>query len=386
MSAGTAALDDLSVRRVLALHPARRLSPFSFSLSAVGHLAVLGLLAVLPTFGTRQLDQTKVYMVNLTPGLGVEAPAPPEAGSMTVEMVELSPPTAKTPPDAPPPQAPARKPEAVELKVPSPQQADKPAPLVSALPDPVLPPRPAPKSEAAESSIPLPPFKAKPVLPDRVLPAPLTWSALSLPDTGLKEHKEIPSLPPPPRPFSSPLPPATALPPRLPRIDDDEPRTVALSRVKRRPAGPEPPPPEPPRQAAPSVSADSRAPKRPVEGPSGPAPAGKRSSLTLETTDFPFTYYLQQLQRKVSERWVPPASTPGGLQVVVFFEIGRDGRIGAPSVEKSSGNAFYDLSALRAVTEASPFPPLPQEFSAASLRVHFGFEVSAPLAQAPGRP
>ena len=43
-------------------------------------------------------------------------------------------------------------------------------------------------------------------------------------------------------------------------------------------------------------------------------------------------------------------------------------------VEKSSGNTLYDQSAVRAVMEASPFPPLPPEFKASSLRVHFGFE------------
>jgi TonB family protein len=58
-----------------------------------------------------------------------------------------------------------------------------------------------------------------------------------------------------------------------------------------------------------------------------------------------------------------------------MFEIGRDGSIREqPELEKSSGNTVYDQSALRAITEASPFPPLPPEFKAASLRVHFGFE------------
>jgi protein TonB len=60
--------------------------------------------------------------------------------------------------------------------------------------------------------------------------------------------------------------------------------------------------------------------------------------------------------------------------VVVLFEIQRDGQVRDPLVEKSSGNNLYDQSALRAVMEASPFPPLPPEFKASSLRVHFGFE------------
>jgi protein TonB len=93
-------------------------------------------------------------------------------------------------------------------------------------------------------------------------------------------------------------------------------------------------------------------------------------------SDFPFTYYLRQIQAKISERWTPPrAAAAGGERAIIMFEIGRDGSIREqPALEKSSGNTVYDQSALRAITEASPFPPLPPEFKATSLRVHFGFE------------
>lgn len=113
-----------------------------------------------------------------------------------------------------------------------------------------------------------------------------------------------------------------------------------------------------------------------------PAPLGRpdstaraTGSISLDVSDFPFTYYLRQLQAKISERWAPPrGAAAGGERAVVVFEIGRDGQIKEPSVERSSGNAIYDQSALRAIMEASPFPPLPPEFRASSLRVHFGFE------------
>ena len=47
-------------------------------------------------------------------------------------------------------------------------------------------------------------------------------------------------------------------------------------------------------------------------------------------------------------------------------------------VERSSGNALYDQSALRAVAEASPFPPLPPEFKAPSLIVHYRVRLRNP--------
>jgi protein TonB len=96
--------------------------------------------------------------------------------------------------------------------------------------------------------------------------------------------------------------------------------------------------------------------------------------MGLDVSDFPFTYYLQQIQRKVSERWrAPGTGAPQSQRTVVLFEILRDGRIKDPMVEQTSGDSLYDQSALRAIMEASPFPPLPQEFKASSLRVHFGF-------------
>ena len=54
-----------------------------------------------------------------------------------------------------------------------------------------------------------------------------------------------------------------------------------------------------------------------------------------------------------------------GNQPQVVFEIGRDGKVSGLEVEKSSGNPLYDQAALRAVTEATPFPPLPDDFKEA---------------------
>ncbi len=103
-------------------------------------------------------------------------------------------------------------------------------------------------------------------------------------------------------------------------------------------------------------------------------PASPATVVGLDVSDFPFTYYLRQIQQKVSEQWrAPAAGGATGQRSVVLFEILRDGRIKDPVVEQTSGDSFFDQSAIRAIVEASPFPPLPQDFKASSLRVHFGF-------------
>lgn len=109
----------------------------------------------------------------------------------------------------------------------------------------------------------------------------------------------------------------------------------------------------------------------PLGQPTGsPKGAGK---LTLDVTDFPYAYYLAAIHRKVSERWDEKAIP--GQQPTVVFEIGRDGQVNMNTiaVEKSSGNPLYDRTAVRAIQDANPFPPLPDDFKKPFLRLHLGF-------------
>lgn len=181
---------------------------------------------------------------------------------------------------------------------------------------PDLPPLPA----AAKPAIPLPPSPA--------LPRP-------------EELKPVL----PPRLAESPHP--RDLPPRMQRFDE---KGQAAERTST--------PPEP-RPAA-----------------RQPAPAAGPTAVSAEVSDFPFTWYLNRVRLKVAERWAeqPRISEPA-QRPLIFVEILRDGSIKPPRLEKSSGNALYDQAALRAITEASPFPPLPQEWDRPTLRILFGFEV-----------
>ena len=90
--------------------------------------------------------------------------------------------------------------------------------------------------------------------------------------------------------------------------------------------------------------------------------------------DFPFQWYLTAVQRKVYEQWTQALSTLAGQKAVIVFEIARNGEVVRARVEQTSGDAAYDLAALRAVAAANPLPPLPTEFRGPVIRVHFGFE------------
>ena len=129
----------------------------------------------------------------------------------------------------------------------------------------------------------------------------------------------------------------------------------------------------------PSVRGEKTGESRPAPPASLGLPSGSPSgagALTLDVSDFPYAWYLRQVLQKVSIQWQKQNQVKEPDQKpIVWVEIQRDGSIQMPKIDKSSGNALYDQAALRAVLEASPFPPLPDDWSKPSLRVKFRFEL-----------
>jgi TonB family protein len=92
---------------------------------------------------------------------------------------------------------------------------------------------------------------------------------------------------------------------------------------------------------------------------------------------FPHAYYVDLLRNRISSSWYSSLVAPGlkGKYVTgVHFIISRDGRISDLQVERPSGIDSLDLSARRAIENAAPFAPLPNDFSSQYLVVHFEFE------------
>ncbi len=103
-------------------------------------------------------------------------------------------------------------------------------------------------------------------------------------------------------------------------------------------------------------------------GPGGPGGGGGY---------FPHAYYIDLLRNRISASWYNSLVAPGlrGKYVTgVHFIIRRDGRVSDLRVERSSGIDSLDLSARRAIENAAPFAPLPNDFASQYLVVHFEFE------------
>jgi protein TonB len=206
----------------------------------------------------------------------------------------------------------------------------------------------------------------------------------------LPPRVEEPPRPEPPRPTELPQrePARSTAPPEMPARTREPVALPERTSIPRPSATPRAGDKELPSMTASTPKAPERVPTEtvaratPPAAPPPPAPLGRADgsargsgAMTLDAGDFPFAWYLRSVNAKITERWVGKAIP--GQQPVAVFEINRDGRVTGLAIEKASGNPYYDQAALRAITEAAPFPPLPQEFVGPVLRVHLGFNFSA---------
>jgi len=131
-----------------------------------------------------------------------------------------------------------------------------------------------------------------------------------------------------------------------------------------------------PRQPAPNQVFSSTAPAAvsPMYEKPGAGGVGVGPNSTFGNR---FGAYADLVIRRVTEKW-----QTGGLAglhtaplVVVTFDILRDGSLRNPQVVQRSGNPTLDYSALRAVMDAAPFPPLPADYGQSQANVELRFQL-----------
>jgi len=91
-----------------------------------------------------------------------------------------------------------------------------------------------------------------------------------------------------------------------------------------------------------------------------------------------FGAYTDLLRRAVSEKWRThdvDAMARNAKPATVSFDILRNGQVRNVKIVQSSGVLTLDISARRAVLEASPLPELPREFERDSANVEFTFQL-----------
>lgn len=129
------------------------------------------------------------------------------------------------------------------------------------------------------------------------------------------------------------------------------------------------------------IQPPTRAPRAaltPQASPLAKSSALSRLEAKIEVAGNPgASKYLVLVQSQISRQWVAPQVdlTGRSLQVVVRFRLHRSGEVSNLSVEKPSGNGYYDDAGLRAVMAAIPLPPFPSEMAEVYLDTHFTFTV-----------
>jgi protein TonB len=122
----------------------------------------------------------------------------------------------------------------------------------------------------------------------------------------------------------------------------------------------------------------------PVSGPYGSFAAGGAKGgfgVNGGGGDFgtKFGWYVQIIQRKVSENWlkyeVDPSITTAE-RVYITFDVARDGHPFSVRVEQSSGVPSLDVSASRALQRIDSFGPLPPEYNGSKISVEYWFDYS----------
>ncbi len=106
--------------------------------------------------------------------------------------------------------------------------------------------------------------------------------------------------------------------------------------------------------------------------------AGLSGSVAVDG-DFRWTYWLLAVRSTVDRNWGgSPGIVTGGKPVrcTVYFRVDRGGRVSNVKLTESSGVAFFDQKALRAVTVSDPLVRLPEDYANDWVGVHFGFEYS----------
>lgn len=97
------------------------------------------------------------------------------------------------------------------------------------------------------------------------------------------------------------------------------------------------------------------------------------SGPVVDMPSFKYDYYLGLIKSKVDNRWSQPVAHNKTRKALIEFTISRKGDVSNARVADSSGDSYFDQTALRAVTLSTPFPPLPRGFKGDYLKVHYRF-------------
>lgn len=184
----------------------------------------------------------------------------------------------------------------------------------------------------------------------------------------------------PARAKAAPAPPAETERPKIVKPPEEAPpapsEKAVLLPAKEDRKKPTPPPISRPGKSTgpalslPSAGDESPGAAAPASGAGGTAGIG---GFKVDQADFNYPVYIERLVLIIGLNWFKPTQAVT-TNPVVHFQILRDGTIADARIVVSSGLAFVDRAALRAVIASSPLPPLPADYARQDVGIQVVFD------------
>lgn len=103
-------------------------------------------------------------------------------------------------------------------------------------------------------------------------------------------------------------------------------------------------------------------------------------SFSFDVKEMRYLAYLRRLKERIESIWIyPPNAAEKGIygDLIIKFTIKKNGKLGAVELVRTSGFRDLDDAALRALKDAEPFWPLPDEWGmeAYTIEGHFVYTI-----------
>lgn len=106
---------------------------------------------------------------------------------------------------------------------------------------------------------------------------------------------------------------------------------------------------------------EKRRPVIPLKGGGAGQRMGMKTASSSVGKGTLFDDYYSMITRQIRQQWAFPEIGRKDMEAVVSVRILKDGTAIVQKIEKSSGNALFDRSAVKALAKASPLSPPPYE-------------------------
>lgn len=108
--------------------------------------------------------------------------------------------------------------------------------------------------------------------------------------------------------------------------------------------------------------------------------AKPESGITFNTKEFQYYGYMQRLKEKIERIWrYPSDAAEKGIygDLYIRFTIKKDGKLGVVELIRTSGHKILDDAAIKALKDAEPYWPLPEEWGRDGFTItgHFVYSI-----------